>query len=98
MLITTRKTDERWLGIAYHLILIKGLNQRDAAQLARKVLQTVGRSPEEFKNDPDYSRLIDLLNGHARSIEVVFRVLIAQKQSFRIRIAQRLLRGKFLIE
>src|SRR5947209_7127773 len=43
----------------------------DAAQLAKKVLQTVDRTPEDFRNDPDYSRLITLLNGHARSIEVV---------------------------
>lgn len=71
VLITTRKTSEKWLGIAYHLISIEGLNKWDAEQLAKKVLQTVGRSPKEFKNDPDYSRLIALLNGHARLIEVV---------------------------
>jgi hypothetical protein len=65
VLITTRKTNEKWLGIAYHLISVKGLNKWDAEQLAKKVLQIVGRNPKDFNNDPDYSRLILLLNGHA---------------------------------
>ncbi|MGB8657505.1 MAG: CHAT domain-containing protein [Candidatus Zixiibacteriota bacterium] len=69
--ITTRKTDEGWLGIAYEPVELSGLTARDGSELAKAILRTVGRKPEEFRDDPDYSELIKLLKGHPRSIEVV---------------------------
>ncbi|MEM3554980.1 MAG: Fe-S-containing protein, partial [Candidatus Micrarchaeaceae archaeon] len=75
VLITTRKPDEHWLGIAYNLIEIGGLAERDAAQLARAILKTVGKKPEDFRDDPNYAQLIKLLKGHPRSLEVVLPLL-----------------------
>ncbi|MEW6262724.1 MAG: tetratricopeptide repeat protein [Thermodesulfobacteriota bacterium] len=71
VVITTRKPEEDWLGIAYQRYEIRGLNFRDAAALARKILDTIGRRPEDFRQDPDYARLVDLLKGHPRSLEIV---------------------------
>ncbi|MGD2248504.1 MAG: tetratricopeptide repeat protein [Candidatus Methanofastidiosia archaeon] len=71
VIITTRKPDENWLKIGYELLELQGLNWRDAAKLAESILKTVGRKPENFKDDPDYSRLLEVLRGHPRSLEVV---------------------------
>lgn len=71
VIITTRKPDETWLGIAYQMMELAGLTHRDAGQMARVILRTVGRRPEDFKDDRDYARLIRLLGGHPRSLEVV---------------------------
>jgi tetratricopeptide (TPR) repeat protein len=71
VLITTRKLDEDWLGVKYQLLELVGLTERDAGQMAKEVLDTVGRKPEEFKDDQNYSKLISLLRGHPRSLEVV---------------------------
>lgn len=71
VILTTRKPDENWLGIAYNLIEVRGLTTHDAAQMAKAILKTVGRRPEDFRADPDYARLIRLLTGHPRSLEVV---------------------------
>ncbi|MBU7029708.1 MAG: tetratricopeptide repeat protein [Theionarchaea archaeon] len=71
VIITTRKPDERWLKIGYQLVELKGLNQRDSGKLAESILKMVGRSPEDFKDDPHYSQLLTLLRGHPRSLEVV---------------------------
>lgn len=71
VLITTRKPDENWLGIAYELIQVTGLTDQNTGQLARSILRTVGRRPEDFRDDPDYARLIRLLRGHPRSLEVI---------------------------
>ncbi len=71
VLITTRKPDENWLGLAYSLVEISGLTIRDAAQLAKAILKTVGRQPDDFRGDPAYARLLRLLRGHPRSLEVV---------------------------
>jgi len=75
VIITTRKYNEDWLDIATTPIELGGLNHRDSAQLAKAVLTSTGKSPDEFKNDPEYSELITLLNGHPRSFEVVLPVL-----------------------
>lgn len=40
-------------------------------QLAKAILETVGRRPEDFKDDAEYPRLLKLLNGHPRSLEIV---------------------------
>jgi tetratricopeptide (TPR) repeat protein len=71
VLITTRKLKEDWLDIAPELIELGGLTQHDAGLLAREILKTVGRKPEEFRNDPRYAELIELLKGHPGSLEVV---------------------------
>jgi len=71
VLITTRKPDERWLKIGYRLVDLKGLNQRDSGKLAESILKMVGRKPEDFRDDLHYSRLLTLLRGHPRSMEVV---------------------------
>jgi tetratricopeptide (TPR) repeat protein len=44
---------------------------RAAPQRAPGVVPTAGRRPEDFRDDPDYARLIRLLRGHPRSLEVV---------------------------
>ncbi len=71
VIITTGKPDEDWLGISYELIEIAGLTKWDTGELAKSILKTVGRLPEEFRADPEYTRLLDLLKGHPRSMEVV---------------------------
>jgi len=71
VIVTTRKPDESWLGVAYELVEVRGLTNRDAAQLAERILRTVGRRPQDYRDDPDYARLIRLLRGHPRSLEVV---------------------------
>lgn len=71
VILTTRKPGENWLGVAYKLIELGGLSDRDVVELATEILRTVGRKPEEFKDDPEYSRLLKLLSGHPRSMEVV---------------------------
>ena len=71
VLITTRKPDEDWLRIAYKLVEMIGLTDRDAGQLAKVILGTVGRRPEDFRDDPEYAELLKLLKGHPRSQEVV---------------------------
>ena len=71
VLITTRKQNEDWLGIALELIELGGLTRGDAGLLAKEILKTVGRKPEEYRQDPQYSELIKLLRGHPRSLEVV---------------------------
>jgi len=71
VLITTRKPEERWLGVAYSLIELKGLAYRDAVLLANRILQTVDRKSEDFKDDENYPELLRLLHGHPRAMEVV---------------------------
>jgi len=71
VLITTRKPEEKWLGVAYSLIELKGLANRDAVLLANRILQTVDRKPEDFKDDENYPELLRLLHGHPRAMEVV---------------------------
>jgi len=71
VLITTRKPEERWLGVAYSLIELKGLAYRDAVLLANQILQTVGRKSEDFKDDENYPELLRLLHCHPRAMEVV---------------------------
>lgn len=75
VIITTRKPSEDWLGVAYRRVELRGLTKWDAEQLAAEILKTVDRYPEQFKDDPDYSRLIHLLNGHPKSSEVALPLL-----------------------
>lgn len=75
VIITSRKSEENWLGIAPTPIKIEGLSFRDAAMLAKEILRTIGRLPEEFRDDPNYAVLIRLLMGHPRSLEVALPLL-----------------------
>ena len=64
VLITTRKPNEDWLGIAYQLLEVTGLAEQDAGELAERILKNVGRQPQDFKDDPEYSGLLKPLLGH----------------------------------
>jgi tetratricopeptide (TPR) repeat protein len=75
VIITTRKEDENWLGISPGFVHISGLNYRDRAELANTILNTIGKKPEDFRQDPNYGELLKLLNGHPRSLEVVLPLL-----------------------
>ncbi len=81
VLITTRKPSEPWLRIAATKIEVGGLAERDAGQMAAEVLGTVGKSPEDFRDDPEYAALIRLLTGHPKSLEVVLPSLEHQSPS-----------------
>ncbi len=75
IIITSRKPDESWTKAALQLVELGGLKLWDAAELAKAILSTVGRKPDDFKSDPDYARLVKLLMGHPRSMEVVLPLL-----------------------
>ena len=75
LLITSLNADEPWLGVDYIRLEVPPLVLRDAGSLARVVLSSAGRSPEEFRDDPDYARLIRLLGGHPRAIQVALPLL-----------------------
>ncbi len=75
VLITTRKPAEDWLGTACVLCEVGGLVPRDVATLARLILKTAGRVPEDFREDPYYANLLTRLKGHPRSLEVVLPLL-----------------------
>ena len=79
VLITTRKPDEDWLGVACTLHELSGLTRGDAEELAGVILKKIGRGPGDFLADPDskyyYDNLLDLLRGHPRSMEVVLPLL-----------------------
>ena len=78
VLISTRKPGEDWLGIAYELLEVRGLPRREAVPLAQVILKTVGRQPADFRDDPDFARLLDLLHGHPRSLVLVLPHLRTQ--------------------
>ncbi|MCX6679735.1 MAG: tetratricopeptide repeat protein [Methanothrix sp.] len=43
--------------------------------MAQAILKTIGKAPNDFRDDPNYARLIDLLRGHPKSLEVVLTQL-----------------------
>jgi tetratricopeptide (TPR) repeat protein len=71
IIITTCKTEEEWLGIPYERVEVGGLSPDDARQLAAAVLTASGHDPSHFANDPSYEQLLDLMEGHPRSIEIL---------------------------
>ena len=78
VIITTRSPEEAWLDVAPELVEIRGLVSRDAAQLAQRILRAVGCQPSDFRDDAAYSRLLNLLRGHPRSLEVILPHLRSQ--------------------
>lgn len=75
VLITTRKPDERWLGAPPQKLEIGGLAEWDRIPLAKSILDTVEKAPEDFGDDPEFWRLLGMLGGHPRSMEVVLPLL-----------------------
>lgn len=71
IIITTRRPQEAWITTPFTLLEIGGLNIAESSQLARMILGTVGRKPEDYKSDEDYLSLLQLLEGHPRSLEIV---------------------------
>lgn len=77
VILTTRHAEERWLGLHYQRLFVRGLQDEDKWKLADVILKTknTGRVPEDFKDKPDYARLLRLLNGHPRSMELILPLL-----------------------
>ncbi|MBT3266025.1 CHAT domain-containing protein [Candidatus Poribacteria bacterium] len=75
VVITTRKSEERWLGAAAQKVEIGGLVAHDRVRLARSILDSVGKTPDNFAEDQDFARLLTMLDGHPRSMEVVLPLL-----------------------
>ncbi len=66
--ILTSRRDEKWLGRCYQSIILPGLNQWDAIELARKVLDRAGVNRQRLK---PYSKLLDYLQGNPLAIQVI---------------------------
>ena len=70
VLMTSRKTDESWLGITYVSVPLEGLASQPSGVLASMILRTVGKDSAEYATDRDYVRLLEILQGHPRALEV----------------------------
>jgi len=66
--IITSRREEGWLGRCYQLIKLRGLNQRDAMELAGKVLDRAGIDRQRLK---PYDKLLDYLQGNPLAIQVI---------------------------
>ncbi len=66
--ILTSRRDEKWLGRCYQPIRLFGLNQRDAIELAGKVLDRAGVDRQRLK---PYKELLDYLQGNPLAIQVI---------------------------
>ncbi|MFX0183625.1 MAG: tetratricopeptide repeat protein [Candidatus Hodarchaeota archaeon] len=75
VIVTTRKNDEKWLKINYSFIELEGLVNRDVGELTKSILQTIGQKPENYKMTSEYFRLLKLVNGHPKSLEVILPLL-----------------------
>ena len=71
VLVTSRR-DETWLKNIYHKVGLPGLEHREARQLAVRVMERAGMTPEQIKGLPQYSRLLEYLRGNPLAIQVVF--------------------------
>ena len=76
VLLLTRKSEEKWVGVDYQPMHVTGFSEREAVHLANFVLESVECSPENFANDPHYYQLLKLLQRHPRSIEIVLPQLV----------------------
>jgi len=77
VILTTRQAQEKWLGVDYDTVSVRGLADIDIWKLAEVILKSknTGRCPEDFQDDPAYERLLRLLIGHPRSMEVILPLL-----------------------
>ncbi|KAF5433866.1 CHAT domain-containing protein [Candidatus Methanophagaceae archaeon] len=66
--IITSRRDEEWLGRCYQKITLRGLNQRDAMELAGKVLDRADIDRQKLK---PYNELLDYLQGNPLAIQVI---------------------------
>ena len=66
--IIMSRRDEEWLGRCYQSITLRGLNQRDAAELAGKVLDRAGINRQRLK---PYDKLLNYLQGNPLAIQVI---------------------------
>jgi tetratricopeptide (TPR) repeat protein len=66
--IITSRRDEAWLGSCYQKIPLRGLNQRDAMELAVKVLNRAGIHRQKLK---PYDKLLHYLQGNPLAIQVI---------------------------
>ncbi|MFP6639179.1 MAG: tetratricopeptide repeat protein, partial [Myxococcota bacterium] len=78
VLITTRKSDELWLGVRAQKVEIEGLVQRDRIAMASSILDAVEKTVDGFADDQGFATLLDMLDGHPRSMEVVLPLLERQ--------------------
>ena len=75
VVIITSRAEEKWLDLPYRSLTINGLSESDAGRLAYVVIEGIEISTEHVHGDPDYPRLLEMLKGHPRSIELVIRQL-----------------------
>jgi tetratricopeptide (TPR) repeat protein len=66
--IITSRREEEWLGRCYQKITLRGLNQRDAMELAVKVLDRADIDRQKLK---PYDKLLDYLQGNPLAIQVI---------------------------
>ncbi len=66
VLITTRKSNESWLGVVAQKVEIAGLVQRDRIAMASSILDAVEKTVDDFAHDQGFSTLLDMLAGHPR--------------------------------
>ncbi len=66
--ILTSRRDEKWLGRCYQSIILSGLNQWDAIELAGEVLDRAGVDRKKLK---PYDKLLDHLQGNPLAIQVI---------------------------
>jgi hypothetical protein len=66
--IITSRREEGWLGRCYKLMTLRGLNQREAMELAGKVLSRAGIDRRKLK---PYDKLLDYLQGNPLAIQVI---------------------------
>jgi tetratricopeptide (TPR) repeat protein len=66
--IITSRRDEEWLGRCYQKITLRGLNQRDAMELAGKVLDRADIDRQKLK---PYDKLLHYLQGNPLAIQVI---------------------------
>jgi tetratricopeptide (TPR) repeat protein len=75
VLLTSRNAEEPWLEIEPARVPLDGLAIQPAGVLASLVLRTIGKNPTTLANDRDYPRLLELLQGHPRALEVSLPLL-----------------------
>ncbi|MDI6810818.1 MAG: tetratricopeptide repeat protein [archaeon] len=66
--IITSRRDEEWLGRCYQPMRLRGLNQRDAMELAGRVLNRSGIDRQKLK---PYGKLLNYLQGNPLAIQVI---------------------------